>query len=60
MQVARIKEIFLPQMTKLRANFPCNFEMVVDDKQDAGTLRDGRMASAIRRISSRDDVLARN
>ena len=38
---ARIEEIFLPEMTNLRANFARDVQMVIDDKPHARPLRDG-------------------
>ncbi len=37
--MSRVKKIFLPQMTKLRAKFACDFEMVVDDKTNICSAR---------------------
>src|SRR6266568_5250285 len=38
--VSCVKKIFLPEMTKLRARFLRNVEVIVDDEPHSGTTRD--------------------
>ena len=60
MRMAGVKKIFLAQVTKFRVKVGGDVHMVVDHEANVRASGNGRIFSAMARISAGDDFLARS